>query len=247
MTAATPLQSASAISNQGFGADALGVAWLSFASGATDVLSFLVFGDVFTSAMTGNTALLAIAVGRGQFLAASRSLTALLGFALGVILAQALRDRGGPAQEPRRMLRRLLLLEIVCLCGSALLWSAARASLIGDVAYVVILLSAASMGIQGVAARVIGSAGINTIVFTTVLVSIFISLTATLAPRASRAAAPADIRTHLGTFAAYAAGALLASVLTIRAAALLVWLPVSAVAFALAASYLRRERERRAK
>jgi uncharacterized membrane protein YoaK (UPF0700 family) len=237
MTAVPPQQSAA------FGAEALGVAWLSFASGTTDVLSFLVFGDVFTSAMTGNTALLAIATGHGHFLAASRSLTALLGFAWGVILAQALRDPGRAAQAPRRTLRRLLLLEIVCLAGSALLWSAGHASLIGDVVYLVILLSAASMGIQGVAARVIGYTGISTVVFTTVLISIFMSVTATLAPGDSRSA-PADIRTHVGTFAAYAAGAVLASVLTIHAAALLVWVPVIAVVFALASSYLSGHRQR---
>jgi uncharacterized membrane protein YoaK (UPF0700 family) len=42
----------------------LGLASLSFASGCTDVLTFLKLGNVFTSAMTGNTALLAIELGR---------------------------------------------------------------------------------------------------------------------------------------------------------------------------------------
>jgi Protein of unknown function (DUF1275) len=47
------------VSDRGIGNKALGLAWLSFASGCTDVLSFLELGDVFTSAMIGNTALLA--------------------------------------------------------------------------------------------------------------------------------------------------------------------------------------------
>src|SRR5437660_11648422 len=67
--------------------DALGLALLSFASGATDVLAFIKLGHLFTSAMTGNTALLAIALGQGHVAAAGRSLTALLGFALGLALA----------------------------------------------------------------------------------------------------------------------------------------------------------------
>jgi uncharacterized membrane protein YoaK (UPF0700 family) len=220
--------------------DGLAVALLSLsaASGCTDVLSFLQFGDVFTSAMTGNTALLAIAIGQGHLLAAAHSLTALLGFALGVVLAQVLRDRNAGARDAPGMLRLLLLLEIVCLGGSALLWSASRAGFIGDVVYVVILLSAVSMGIQGVAARIIGHAGVSTIVFTSVLISIFTSLTTWLARPADAPAPPATIATHLGSFAAYALGALLAGVLTVVAAGLLVWLPVAAVAAALGSSCL---------
>ena len=60
---------------------------LSFASGCTDVLTFLKLGNVFTSAMTGNTALLAIEIGRSDTAGASRALTALLAFTLGVALA----------------------------------------------------------------------------------------------------------------------------------------------------------------
>ena len=54
------------------------LASLSFASGCTDVLTFLKLGNVFTSAMTGNTALLAIEIGRSDMAGASRALMALL-------------------------------------------------------------------------------------------------------------------------------------------------------------------------
>jgi uncharacterized membrane protein YoaK (UPF0700 family) len=246
MTADLPERRAALMPARALEPKALGVVWLSFASGATDVLSFLDFGEVFTSAMTGNTALLGIAIARGQLLAASRSLTALFGFALGVMLAQALRDRGGAAQDPRPILRRLLLVEITCLGVSAALFGASRALLLGDVLYLVILLSAVSMGIQGVAARVIGYTGISTIVFTSVLISIVSSWTAAIARRGKEAAPPAGIRPHLGAFAAYALGALLAGLLSIAGPTFLVWLPIVAVALALASSYLRQQRERSA-
>jgi uncharacterized membrane protein YoaK (UPF0700 family) len=233
-----PEGAVAAVSARGVDARALSLLWLSFASGCTDVLSFLEFGDVFTSAMTGNTALLAIAIGRGHLAAASHSLTALLGFALGVVLGVMLRELGGEGRDPQRRLRRLLLVEIACLGGCAVLWSASRASIGADILYAVILLSAVSMGIQGVAARIIGAAGISTIVFTSVLISIVMSLTAALAGRTGDIAPPEDLRTHLGSFAAYAAGGLLAGAMAAFGVKLLVWIPMLAVTLALGSSHL---------
>src|SRR5258706_2316803 len=98
--------------------DALGLALLSFASGATDVLAFIKLGHLFTSAMTGNTALLAIALGQGHLAAAGRSLTALLGFALGVALATVVNARraqlSGPPTDPSRLLLLELLFLVSC-------------------------------------------------------------------------------------------------------------------------------------
>jgi uncharacterized membrane protein YoaK (UPF0700 family) len=43
-----------------FSSTDLGLALLGLASGSTDVMAFLMLGNIFTSAMTGNTALLVI-------------------------------------------------------------------------------------------------------------------------------------------------------------------------------------------
>ncbi|MGO9021439.1 MAG: DUF1275 family protein [Syntrophobacteraceae bacterium] len=111
------------------------MAWLSFASGCTDVLSFLKIGYVFTSAMTGNAALLAIAIGRGQMLVASRCVTALFGFVLGVALGTVIYAPVDSEQNGRHRLRRLLLLETVFLGGCAALWSVSRDPVQGSALY----------------------------------------------------------------------------------------------------------------
>jgi uncharacterized membrane protein YoaK (UPF0700 family) len=225
----------------------LGLASLSLASGCTDVLSFLKLGDLFTSAMTGNTALFAIAVGRGQMLVASRGLTALLGFMLGAALATVIYAPGRAEQNARRRLRHLLLLETVFLGGCAALWSVSRDPVQGSALYAVILLSAVSMGIQGVVGRLIDVSGISTIVFTSVLISIAMSLTRALARPASASASWAGVRAHLGTFAAYGCGAALAGILVSRYFGGLLWVPMAAVLLALGCSELAGHLERRAK
>jgi uncharacterized membrane protein YoaK (UPF0700 family) len=226
--------------------DNLGLASLSLGCGCTDVLSFLELGNLFTSAMTGNTALLAVAICSGQLFAASLSLTALLGFGLGVALATAI-EAAWPVlpPDPRRGLSRLLLVELFFLVGCAALWSASPRPILGGDLYTVILLSALSMGIQAVGARIINASGINTIVFTSVLVRIVMSVTDALVRRASGSASLAGIGPHLGTFAAYGCGALLAGALVAQHLAALIWVPVAAVVLALGLAELSRKLERR--
>ena len=76
----------------------LGLALLALASGSSDAVAFLTFGNVFTSAMTGNTALLGIAVSRGHLSDALLGLLALTGFIVGAATAAAVRAPG-PAAE----------------------------------------------------------------------------------------------------------------------------------------------------
>jgi uncharacterized membrane protein YoaK (UPF0700 family) len=222
---------------------AVSLALLSFASGCTDVLTFLKLGEVFTSAMTGNAALLGVAIGRGELLAASRSLTALLGFMLGVAVASVIDGFGRAEPRQGRSLRRLLLAEIVLLAGCASLWGASGDPIPRSALYIIILLSAISMGVQGVAARRISSSGVNTIVFTSVLVTLVGSLSGALA-RGGTAAAVASMRGHLAAFAAYGFGASLVGALASHFPVVLVWLPMAAVLLALGSTYPTRDLER---
>ena len=144
---------------------------LSAIAAAADVTAFLRFHDVFTSAMTGNLALLGLALGQGHLALATHSLFALLGFMLGAIVASAL------AERPFWQGERILLLELVGLlifAGGWWLWGFPTGG--GQLA-VMILASAAAMGVQSVLARHINVAGVPSVVFTNTLTSILISLT----------------------------------------------------------------------
>lgn len=166
----------------------LGLDWLSFASGCTDVLSFLKLGEVFTSAMAGNIAFVPIAIGRCRTLFASRSLSALFGFMPGVESAM-ISAPFDAEQTARHRLRRLLLIETVLLGDCAALWSVSDNPVHVSAFYAVILLSAVSMGIHGAVASRINVSDISTTVFTSVLIHLVMSFIGML-PR------PATCRLH---------------------------------------------------
>lgn len=209
-----------------------GLASLSFASGCTDVLTFLKLGNVFTSAMTGNAALLAAEIARGRPSGILHALTALISFAAGVALAARVSGAWLAHLDSLSRFSRLLLLELVFLAGCAALWSLGPDPAEGTRVYAIIFLSALSMGIQAVAAHSISS-GINTIVFTSVLVRIVMSMTDAMSRRKDGQAAPAEIRPSVQTFAAYGGGALMGAILAGYLAGPVVWLPVAAVLLAL--------------
>lgn len=220
------------------GHPAVVLACLSLASGCTDVLTFAKLGEVFTSAMTGNTALLGIAIGRGQMLAASRSLTALFGFVAGASVAALIYNLARTDERLGAGLRRLLFVEIVCLGGCTLLWSLSGDSIAPARLYTIILFSAFSMGIQGIAAQRISSSGISTIVFTSALIRIVTSFTGMLMHLAGATDARVSTRGHLATFAAYAGGAAFTGLLLSHDIGLLKWIPVAAVLWAFGLSLL---------
>ena len=224
--------------------DVLGLALLSFASGATDVLAFMKLGHLFTSAMTGNTALLAIALGQGHVAAAGRSVTALLGFALGVALATVVDARRAQPSGPPIDPSRLLLLELLFLVSCTALWNASPEPIEGGVLYVVVLLSALSMGIQAVAARTVNVSGISTIVFTAGLIRIVTAVTGAVAGSASSAASPPNMASELAAFLAYGCGALMVGVTASWQVSLVLWIPTVAVILALALWQVAAKRKR---
>src|SRR5437868_4958163 len=124
---------------------------LALGSGVTDVASFLMLGDVFTSAMTGNAALLGIALGQGRILSATHSFSALLGFTLGASAAAAMYLRRRPHRPASvGVIRPLLLTEIFCLGVFAVILTFVGRPAESIALYALILLSAIGMGIQGV-------------------------------------------------------------------------------------------------
>jgi uncharacterized membrane protein YoaK (UPF0700 family) len=207
---------------------------LALASGVTDVAAFLTLGDVFTSAMTGNTALLGIALSQGRILSATHSVSALLGFALGAFFATAICLSNAPNKaDDLSGIRPLLLVEILCLAVFATLLTIVGRPVESGLLYGLILLSAIGMGVQGVATRQISSPGINTIVFTSTLLSIVISLTGALLRRPGGERVPFQTKRQISIFLAYGFGAVLAGMLAGPGLRVLAWVPMVAVLVAL--------------
>lgn len=203
---------------------------MAITSGSSDVIAFLLLGHVFASAMTGNTALLGIALSDGSLVAASQPVCALLGFATGVAAATLLE---GP-EEKSFNARKFVGLEIACLVLFALLWGVGSHQAGDPAQYVLILLCSVAMGIQGVVARRLKAPGVNTIVFTTTLVTIISSLVGMLSGRVSDPSVRRDTALQITAFAAYGAGAVLAGLLHWADFPYMAWLPATAAIVVLA-------------
>jgi uncharacterized membrane protein YoaK (UPF0700 family) len=203
----------------------LGLGLMATAAGGSDALAYLTLGNVFTSAMTGNTVLLCIAVGQGRLAATLQAFTAFAAFVLGAAVAAALSRRSEPQERVPPRLMPLFLLEIGFLTAFVVVWFAGdRAA--ESVRYALIALSALAMGVQGVTARQINVPQVNTIVFTTTIISVVASCTQALL-RAS--AVPFETKRQIGILLVYAAGAVLMAVLIAHESAAYVWLPLIAV------------------
>jgi uncharacterized membrane protein YoaK (UPF0700 family) len=202
--------------------DTLLLGALALASATTDVLGFLAFGGVFTSAMTGNAALLGMDLGQGRSIAASRSLMALVGFLVGVAAATAL---GG--SHRRGAVSTALGLEAACLAAFTAAWFFTSTP---GLVYVLIMLSGCGMGAQAVTARWVNLPAIPTVVFTSSLTSIVMAATRSLMRRRRL---PDAARRQIGVFCTYLAGAVAAGGLALWNLTAVALLPLAAVAFAL--------------
>lgn len=202
-----------------------------------DVLGLFALGGALPSAMTGNTALLGLALGRAHLVAAAPPLCAGIGFVLGVMAAAAaLHFAPFETAGRARGLVRLLGLEVILLAVFCFAWQVTGKP--ADLSlYILIVLAAASMGIQSVVAGQEGRPGITTVVFTSTLAAIVIAVTGALLASPRRLAFAA--KRQMVMFAAYGFGAVLGGFLTCCAVQWVPWLPLGA---ALGALFLRRRR-----
>jgi uncharacterized membrane protein YoaK (UPF0700 family) len=183
----------------------IGLALLGFASGSMDALAFFNLGEVFPSAMTGNTALLGLALGQGHLIAASRPFIAFAGFLAGAAAASASVDLWlGKLPVPRAVCW-LLALEACLLAAFALAWQFIDQPIAGVGLYGLIVVASSGMGIQSVAARLVGRPGITTVVFTSTLTSIVTSVTEAMLRPPHRL--PIATKRQIGMFLIYGVGA----------------------------------------
>lgn len=197
---------------------------LSAASGATDVIAFVLLGHVFTSAMTGNTALLGLALGTRDAAAAGRSAFALGGFLCGIVAATWLHPHG-----TARSLRPLFLVEMVLVAAFALAWPAADGT---AATHALIFLSALAMGMQGLTAREASRFGMTTIVFTSALLRIAETAARRILGRAEAVKERRHAAREFSAYLAYAGAAAFAALFLRAHVRWLVWLPALAVAAA---------------
>ncbi len=197
-----------------------GLALLSFASGSMDALAFFNLGQVFPSAMTGNTALLGLSLGQGHLIEASRPFIAFAGFLAGAAVASASVELWLHKFSISRAVCRLLALESCLLAAFALAWWFIDRPIAGVWLYGLIVAASSGMGIQSVAARLVGRSGITTVVFTSTLTAIVTSATeAVLRPPHSF---PLATKRQIGMFLIYGVGAGICGLLAGHAASLAV-------------------------
>ena len=153
-------------------ADVLAVG-LAAASGATDAISFLRLGSVFTSVMTGNLVLLGLSVARRDGAQAAHALVAISAFAAGVAAASRIGGRATGERPWSRGVGAALVVELAVLCVFLGLWegvSHGRPS--GPAQLVQLACAALALGIQSGAVRAMGIAGLSTTYLTGTLTAL---------------------------------------------------------------------------
>jgi uncharacterized membrane protein YoaK (UPF0700 family) len=182
-------------------------ALLCLAAGATDVLSYMTLGKIFTSAMTGCAALFFVKSSGGDFATATRALLALASYFLGCGIGTMLQPRDPSQMKSPATLRRLLLAECLFLTAYVGLALAGSHPAAGADRYVLIFLSACAMGIQSIIALDLSEPGVSTVVLNPTMTSLGVALTKRLAGR--EPALPGPNRVQIAVLAAYAVGAVL--------------------------------------
>lgn len=204
----------------------IGLALLGFASGIMDALAFFNLGQVFPSAMTGNTALLGLSLGQGNLLAASRPFVAFAGFLAGAAAATAGVNLWLDKLPRPRAVFWLLALEACFLGAFAWVWRSIDGPVAGAVLYGLVIIASLAMGLQSVAARMVGRSGITTVVFTSTLTAIATSAINAIYQPPHRL--PFEAKRQIGMFLIYGVGAAVCGLLASHAAAVAV-LPFAAV------------------
>lgn len=164
------------------------VALLAVNSGATDAVSFLALGGVFSSVMTGNMALLGLSVSRLDGALAARSVIALVGYIAGCVVAG--RITGSPRRDDPVWPRRItwaLGVEFAILAAVSAGWVLAGGRPDGSAEPPLLCANAFALGIQSGAIYGLGVSGLSSTYFTGTLTTLVIHTIARRErPRAAR-------------------------------------------------------------
>jgi uncharacterized membrane protein YoaK (UPF0700 family) len=218
------------------------VGTLTLTTGAVDATTFLVLGKVFSSVITGNLVLVGVAAGTMNATEAIHGAVALAAYALGVLVGAPIAalnrsghggrtdpagagradppGRAGRADEPSiwpAPVTLTLLLELCLLAGFSAGWELSPYDHRGAVQLPLLILLAASMGMQSAAVRRLGQMS------STYLTSTLTGLMAGLATRTK----PDRVGRSVGVLLGIVVGAIVAAVLVRQAPT---WLPAPILA-----------------
>jgi uncharacterized membrane protein YoaK (UPF0700 family) len=162
--------------------DAL-VAILAMTAGATDAISFLGLGGVFSSVMTANMVLLGLSAGKQDGPLALHAGAALTGYIVGAVAAsRATAPSGRPADRWPAPAFAVLVAEGIVLASITAGWEAAGAHPSGAAQVALLGGAAAAMGSQSAAVRALGIPGISTTYMTGMLTGVLADLAAPAGP-----------------------------------------------------------------
>ncbi|GGH77771.1 uncharacterized membrane protein YoaK (UPF0700 family) [Pullulanibacillus pueri] len=145
---------------------------LTMISGCSDAISFLALGEVLTAAMTGNTVFFGLSLVNAKDLAPLGYLVALLGFMLGVAVGAFVLRHKRHVTGLNTTVLLTLCIEFIGLALFGLLVSFVTS----PNHYLLIVLLALSMGVQGTTARRLGVNGVPTTVITSTTTGMIESL-----------------------------------------------------------------------
>jgi uncharacterized membrane protein YoaK (UPF0700 family) len=147
------------------------LAILAVTAGATDAISFLGLGGVFSSVMTANMVLLGLSAGKHNGPLALHAGVALAGFIAGALAASRVAaPPAAPADRVTSPVLAVLIGEGMVLTGVAFGWEAAGAHPGGPAQFALLGGAAAAMGVQSAAVRALAIPGISTTYMTGLLV-----------------------------------------------------------------------------
>lgn len=213
------------------------VAVLTLVTGASNVISFMRLGGVFTSVMTGNMVILGLAAGRGLPDLAIHTGTAFFGYVLGVALSGKLAERwtahGGTWP---RAATPVLAAEFVAFVVFLVGWLVTRSRPSGDGELALLAVLAGAMGLQSGAVERLGVPGMSTTYLTGTLTSVVAGM--------SSGRFPPGMRRSLGALLALGIGAVAEGSLTVAAPMVAPMVPLGLLVAVLCVVVVAFERDR---
>jgi len=183
---------------------------LTFVTGCADAMGFLALGGAFSSVMTGNMVLLGLSTGTSDGSLAVSSGSAIAAYVVGVLLGARIAGRAsGPEPVWPRSVTWTLAVELAALAALLVTWELTLGGRSDGLKLALLMVLAASLGMQGSAVQRFGVSGLSSTYLTGTLTSLIVGV----ANRRPRAA----LLPHLYVLVALVVGAAVGSVLVLDA------------------------------